>query len=183
MCVCATSTEESGVREKLGGPSLAESLLSLSTLSPGLSLPVGFFIQTEMCSSVYLPPSAGWHRKEAMAQTGGSGFSCWGKQEQICPTQRNCGSLLVGWTLCISLDVNSVEWTLLLEKNKQSWALKAIFFRDPPRRWGGFSGKPFSVMDRRQAFAPLYVWRDLDSGQSGEETRKRRLIYWNPERI
>lgn len=39
----------------------------------------GFSYRLNMCLSVCVPSSAGWHRKEAMPQTSDSCFSRWGK--------------------------------------------------------------------------------------------------------
>lgn len=118
------STEESRVKEELGRPSLADSSSSLSILSAGLSLLVGFFIQTHhvfICTE-----SALGRLTQEGSDTPNSltpGPLAEGRQEEICPTQLNCGylskSLLVGWILfsgcqqrCVSAAVGE-EYTKL----------------------------------------------------------------------
>jgi len=47
MSICAMGTEESTVKEELGGQSLGDSSSTSSILSPGFLLLVGVFIRTE----------------------------------------------------------------------------------------------------------------------------------------
>lgn len=129
--LCAMSTEESGVKEELGRPSLADSSLSLSVFSAGLSLLVGLFIETEYVFICTYPTLSRLTQKASDTPKLVTPVSLT-EGRQICPTQQWVFFPSLCWFVgYFSLDVNSLVWTLRSEKNKQSRALQAGSFWKP----------------------------------------------------
>lgn len=75
-------------------------LFIVNTITRALATSGFFFLsyRLNMCSSVHILPSAGWHRKEVITPPLVTPVSLTeGRQEQICPTQLNCGYLSKTW--------------------------------------------------------------------------------------
>lgn len=84
-------------------------------------------------------------------------------------------SLLVGY---FSLDVNSLVWTLLLEKSKQGWGLSSMFLLNPQTTWGTFG----NIVQRDGQASSLcasawLAWSGLGSIWSKVEKIKKTLFY------
>lgn len=88
--LCATGTEESGVKRSLAGWAVAVLVIVVvNTITRARATRGSFFFfffypalfayRMDTCSSVHMSPSASWHRKGKTPGTGDSHFSCWGK--------------------------------------------------------------------------------------------------------
>lgn len=147
MSICAMSTEESRVKEELGRPSLADSSSSLSILSAGLWLLVGFFvvffIQIEYVFICMYPTLSRLTQEGSDTPKLVTPVSlAEGRQEQICPTQLNCGylskSLLVGWLDTFLLMSTALCESCCWRKINKAEPCKQVPFELPESLGGNF---------------------------------------------